>query len=69
MNQHTAKHFFIFKIILFEIILFLFVSLEDIKVLFHIGIENVGNEEFSEFDFLVFGEKIQKVAFFGFEDG
>jgi hypothetical protein len=36
---------------------------------FHVGVENVGNEEFSEFDFLICGKKIQKVAFFGFEDG
>jgi hypothetical protein len=62
MNQHTTNDFLIFNVIKFKVVFLLLEFFQNIEVLLHIGIQNVGNDKFAHFDSLVRGQKLQEVA-------
>jgi hypothetical protein len=62
MNQHTTNDFLIFNVIKFEVVFLLLEFFQNIEVLFHIGIQYVGNDKFTHFGSLLRGQKLQEVA-------
>lgn len=67
MNQHTTNDFLIFNVIKFKVVFLLFELFQNIEVLFHISIQNIGNDKFAHFGSLLGRQKLQEVALLSLE--